>query len=564
MEFFNSLQQVKSNWQPYKKWEAEQDNKEFQRQELHKRVPVSKEDLGKASQYGRTLIDSINTMDQYSINKAEDVESVSKIALTMIETTIIMGEMGLGFLAYKKIPRLKNYINNYTKKLAQNPNKLTLVATLAALALPLTAMPFFTIKFASYEKEASRIARYQAREKELKDPKNFVIYDEAQINEAKEIAKTLPNPIEKKKKSDYNFIANYGDSISSIKKLQEEHKNYLTWKQETLKKEEEKKNSLDSINASPEQLQKANKDKDNLLRTIRKIEINSQNYLTNVKMACNIVLGSALILGAAGGGIITGAIKLLQKFKLVPETSKIINQTKKYAPYLTPLVLVILTSSYAIKIQKSAAKVGRFKAKQELLNDSRNFITYTDEQLNSVKDLRAPVKKQKTVFERLKDEIKFFLNLKKDYAEYEKYQKTEGIEEQKLQDALKKINVSDKQIKDAKNLQKNAFMAFEKMDEMTQRYVDDTEAATDITKQYVNQGAMLAGMAVTGRLLTKSSKYNEKDKNNIIQFVPIAASILTQIPVEIKAIQIEKQAGRIGTMKAMQDLEDPRYFVNND
>lgn len=559
MEFFNSIQQVKANWQPYKKWEAEQNDKEFQRQELYKRIPTSKEDLEKASQYGRTLVDSINIMDQYSINKAEDVETASKLALSTIEGAIMLGEGGLFFLAYKT-PQFKNYI----QKLAKDQTKFTLVSTLASLALPLLTMPFLTVKFASYEKEASRIARYQAREKELKNPKNFVIYDENQINEAKEIAKTLPDPVEKKK-NDLNIFANYGDSLSSIKKLQEEHKNYLEWKQETLKKEKEKKDSLDSINTSPEQLQRAKKDQDNLLRTIRKIEISSQNYLANVEMACNVVLGSAILIGAATGGLISGAIKLLQKYKLVPNTSKIIDATKKYAPVIAPLALIFLTASYETKIQKNAARVGRFKAKQELLNDPHNFITYTDEQLNSVKDLKAPIKEQKTGFNKLQDDINFFKNLRNDYKEYEKYQKTEGKDEQKLQEALKKIKASDKQINDAKDLQKNAFMAFEKMDEMTQRYVDDTEAATDIAKKYINTGVNIGGTLLAMYLTLKSKKLlktSDKYQEFLVNTLPILGMILLQIPVEIKSTQIEKQAGRIGTMKAMQDLEDPRYFVN--
>ena len=43
MEFFDSIRQVKSNWEPYKKWEEQQKDKDFQRQELSKKAPASKE-----------------------------------------------------------------------------------------------------------------------------------------------------------------------------------------------------------------------------------------------------------------------------------------------------------------------------------------------------------------------------------------------------------------------------------------------------------------------------------------------------------------------------------------
>lgn len=562
MEFLNSIQQVKSNWQPYKKWEAEQNDKEFQRQELYKKVPVSKEELEKASQYGRTLIDSINVMDQYSINKAEDVEMTSKLALSSIEGAIGFGELGLMLLCLKT-PKIKKYVKNIENLSANEATKIVLIPTIASMILPLTIMPFFNIKFASYEKEASRIARYQAREDELKDPENFVIYNEEQIKEAKKIAKTLPNPPDKKKKS-INPATNYSEAMKSIKILMQDHENYLKWKEEHLKNEKNKVDSFNTMNPTPEQMQKARRDQDNLLRIIRKIEINSQNYLNNVEMACNMGIITALAIGAAGGGIISGITKLLQKFKLVSASSKSVNTLSKVFPILGALGLTFATASYTVKAKKEAAKIGRFKAKQELLSDPHNFVTYSDEQLESVKELKAPQKAHKNLFDKFNENYKFLFQLKKDYEEYKNYEKTEYKEEQKLQEALKQINVSDKQMEDAKFLQKNAFMTFEKLDEMTQRYVDDTDAATDIAKKYLNSISNLVGMSISLFLMSKPIKGAEKMKDFILKFIPMFAPILVQIPAEIKAINIKKEAGKIGTMKAIQDLQDPRHFINED
>lgn len=565
MEFFNSIQQVQANWQPYKKWKQEQDDKEYQRQVLAKKFPASKAELEQASQYGRTLVDSINIMDQYSINKAEDVETATKVALPTIETGIMLGEGALALGLYN-IPSFKSYVKKAIKEMEKSPNKqaqYTILLALAATIPTLTILPFFQVKFASYEKEASRIARYQAREDKLKDPKNFIIYDSEQIKEAKDIAKTLPTPVDKdKRKNSINPIANYNTSIQSIKTLIADHKNYLEWKQKHLKEEKSRIDSLNTIEPTKEQLSTAKRDQDNLLRIVRKIEINSQNYLNNVEMVCNIALISALGLGAIGGGIVYGITNLLQKHKIISISSQKLKSIRNYSPMVGGLALILATTSYFIKAQKEVAKIGRFKAKKELLSDPNNFITYSDEQLNSVKDLKAKPEKSKNLIEKTKDNFNFFFKLRKDFKEYEAYQKNEHIEEMKLQNALKKVTVSDKQVKDAKALQKNAFMTFEKMDEMTQRYVDDTEAATDIAKQYISSAANLASNIIAMFAIPKI--LNGKSNNSLLKVLPIFAPIAALIPAELKINQIKKEAGKIGTMKAMQDLQDPKHFVQND
>ena len=243
MDFFNSIKQVKANWQPYKKWEAEQDNKEFQRQDLHKKVQTSKEDLERASQYGRTLIESINIMDQYATDKAQDVEMSSKFAMEGVLLVLSVLGGGIGLMASKK-PSVKNYL----EKLMPNNKAFQkqVVSVVPTIALPMLFFPFVIAKFASYEKEAARTARYQAREDKLKDPKNFVIYDKEQLNKAKEIAKTLPDSIEKKK-SELNPIANYNDSIKSVKTIIKDHKNYIKWKEDHLNKEKVKIDNFDNL-----------------------------------------------------------------------------------------------------------------------------------------------------------------------------------------------------------------------------------------------------------------------------------------------------------------------------
>lgn len=559
MEFFDSIQQVKSNWEPYKNWKAQQDDKEFQREQLYKRINSSNNELEKASQYGRTLIESINIMDQYATDKAQDVEMASQLALSLGMEALMGVSYGIGSII-ERIPRVKKYLAKVSKN---SPVAQTVITLVKLMALPMIGAPFLIAKCASYEKEAARTARYQAREEKLKDPKNFVVYNDEQIKKAKGIAKTLPEPKEKKR-NELNLITNYDESIKSLKSIFKDHKDYLKWKEKYLKAEKNKKEFLDKLIVSPDELQEAKNDQSNLLRTVKKIEINSQNYQSNAEMALNVIQGFDIFVGPIIGGIASGTIALLKKAKIISAKSKYADVIQILAPVITPILLIVATASYAAKIQKEVARIGRFKAKQELLNDPHNFINYSDEQLDSVKDLKAPVEPKKNLTEKVKDNIKFFFQLKKDYEEYQKYQKTTYKEEQKLQEALKDIEVTDKQLEKAKLLQKNTFKTFEKIDEMSQRYVADVEAAANMGTNALVSGTNMLSQVAFAYLLTKQTT-NTSNLNNIAKsFYPLLAPIAVKIPAEITSINIQKEACKIGIMKAMQDLDDPRYFVKDD
>lgn len=565
MEFFDSIRQVKVNWQPYKQWEAKQGDKEFQRKELQKKVPTSKEDLQKASQYGRTLIDSINVMDQYSINKAEDVELVTDGGLQLLGLGVgIIGWIGSELIL--KTRKAAAFLGKMPELKAEFAKRML---PAAGVALPsLLVLPYFMVKSKAYQKEASRVARYQAREEELKDAKHFVVYNEDQIKEAEEIAKTLPE-IPDKKKGGINPLTNWNESIKSIKTILSSHKDYENWKQEHVLAQKQKLEALESVSVSPEQIQDAKKDQDNLLRIIRKIETYSQNYLNNTEMATNIVTGSSLVTGYLGGKIVSLGLSALQKIKVLslkPQNLEIINGS---SVLVGPLAMLAIAGTYMVKIQKEAARIGRYKAKQELLKDPNNFITYNDEQLDSVKKLKTP-DENKGFITKIKDSFKFPIQMIKDLKEYEKYKKTTEKEEAKLDKALMQINVSDEQMKEAVSLQKNAFMAFEKLDEKAQRYTDDTEAATNIAKKYIEQ---IAGIGLGIFIAKNSFDYIEQVQKTKSEFsinkmlkkswIPMLITGAIEILTEWQANKIKKQAGRIGVMEAIQDLEDPKLFVNN-
>ena len=153
------------------------------------------------------------------------------------------------------------------------------------------------------------------------------------------------------------------------------------------------------------------------------------------------------------------------------------------------LVSSIPAALIALKLQKSSARAGRYTAKRELEKDPRNFIGYTEEDLQEVKDVKG---EKETFGQKLKDYALFVPTVLKQYYAYEKYKRTEFKDHQLLLDQLQKSEVTDEQLLDAKNLQRKLFNTFEKVDDNSQMYSESMEAATEILQPF----ALSAGVLV--------------------------------------------------------------------
>lgn len=550
-EFVNSVKQVKSNWNPYKDWEKQQEIHEAQRKELEKKVQIPNDQLDHAANYGRTLIDTINVMDTYSINKAQDVEVATQ---SVMNIPIVLAS----FIPLRSIHKL-----NGESLFSGKPIKLS---SYGLPFLSLAVIYTLGIGFNKYlEKQASRIARYQSREKELKDPRNFVIYDNEQINAAKQIAKTLADLPKKEKKSIFSQIP---DSIATIKSLKSDYKDYNKWKEDYKKAEQEKIAHFDA-NTPKEELNEAKNSQESILGAIKHIEIVSQNYLNNAEMALNTLTETELVGGVIIGSIVSRIAKLLTGESNIFEN--IFNSTTKEpitagklgkialicAPAIVPFTAIIVTALLTIPLHKEAAKIGRYKAKQELLEDPKNFISFSDEQIDSIKNIKVPDSKEKNFLDKFVDQFKFLIKFYKDYKEYEKYNKTQKIEEEKIDKALKSLNLKPGQLEEAKSLQKKVFMSFEKMDEKVQRYGDDVEAATDISRRVLSQVIGLVNLLLTMYVMGKDKEFNFKKIAKLSALPSIIGTLMM-----VYSIKIKKQAIKIGLMEAMKDLDDPRNFVD--
>lgn len=155
------------------------------------------------------------------------------------------------------------------------------------------------------------------------------------------------------------------------------------------------------------------------------------------------------------------------------------------------IVTGIAGALIGLKLQKSASRAGRYTAKRELEKDPKNFIGFTEQDYDGVKDVKSTKKKTSTV----KETIMFLPKVIKQYIAYNKFKKKEFKDKQLLQEQLQKQEVSEEQLKQAKNLQRKLFNTFEKVDDNSQTYSEATEAAIDITKPFIAYGGILAAIS---------------------------------------------------------------------
>lgn len=395
--------------------------------------------------------------------------------------------------------------------------------------------------------DSSKIARYQARES-LKDPKAFVAYTPEQIAKAQEYIKQHPE-LEKQKKKEKLKSGMFKSIINVIKDRKEYKKAKLKDKDDSRKIDRQlTSKELHRAKQDQEVIQRT-------VRIINnEAEKNSENMETaaDIIMGSSPFLGMAagFVVNAITNwtGLTDRLVKHIVKkegsqeaqtayaefskmkkgapgytkkfldfsskmldFKNIKDNNKdteakgieILKTVKKYvatglAHYkgrswlvagLSGIVAGIGGALLALKLQKSAARAGRYTAKRELEKDPKNFIGYTDEEHEKVKNIKS---EKPTFAQKVKDYAMFIPNVIKQYHAYNHYKKHEFKKNQILNDQLQKLDVTDKQLKDAKNLQRKLFNTFEKVDDNSQQYSESMEAAIDIAQPFVLTGGYVA------------------------------------------------------------------------
>ena len=484
-QFFNTIKDVSKNYKSYDKWEQAQADKMAKKEYLANKMGISQDKLNKTKEKAEVVIRATEIMDARSENNCENVEQVfgmvsslplvgvclaqvyslpgiDKVLKSRIQTKIdkLTKEIESAKLSEEALAIKKNEIENLIKSKGKTSTKAMLISTTGAAGASLALIAAMTLWANAQQKLASRIGRFQAKQDELKDVENFISYTPEQIAEANEIAKKIPDKKEKN---------SFSQAVQELKEMQASRSDYKKWAKEKDPKELE---NLKSRNVTKEQLEEGKKDQELITNIVSNVNISAEEFSENLENAFDTVGTLSWI---ASVPIAFGVKKILNKFTYIkPERGNLISSAIGFLVGLT----VSMMGTFE---QKNASRIGRYKARQDLMKNPHKLMSFSEEEMKLANDVRAD-KQKKGLFEKIGESFIFLKNYYKQKREYNNYKETTQKQKEKLQIAFKEISVTEQQKAEAKALQKNVFRAFDEVDEMSQRYSEDIEATTEIAK----------------------------------------------------------------------------------
>lgn len=537
MSAFGDYKAYKKYEPAYPGWKYERDLTENKRQEYLRRHPesIDQNDI----QRGKVLIRAIDVMDEYSQKRAEDMEVATETAVGYGLDAAIFGGAAVGAVVGNLKP-VKNALmkhlgkDKYSKYVGKG-----LPLGIGALAGMIAAFPMFAWA-AKAEVAASRRGRFEAMRKDLKNPKGFAVLTEAQIKEAEQKAQNIV--IDNGKKSPFSI----SNGFKTLKEMATDSKEYRAHKKQfDLELLEAEKHMNDEM--TPEEILKAQKDQQLLTKLVEKIDIASQDYAENAELATQ-----ALVVGTLGFGTLFNLLlsKALKAMKIKSE-----GKITAIAQIVAAIIPVILSIASA-QIQKQASRVGRFKIKQDLLNNPSKLVYVADENLADLKDVNVIQDRKEGLF-------KFLAHAWENNKEYNNYQKTTAKQEEKFYKAIETLELTPEQMKDAQTLQRNTFKTFNKVDEKSQKYSESIEALGQAITLPISLIFTAVGLIIGTKYLTKGVKSNSKLEmaSNFSKYLTaILLSILPSIGINAIITKEQKKASRIADMLAINEMSDYRHF----
>lgn len=537
MSAFGDYKAYKKYEPAYPGWKYARDLKESKRQEYLRRHPesIDQNDI----QRGKVLIRAIDVMDEYSQKRAEDMEVATETAVGYGLDAAIFGGAAAGAVIGNLKP-VKNFLmkhfgkDKYTKYIGKG-----LPLGIGALAGMIAAFPMYAWA-AKAEVAASRRGRFEAMRKDLKNPKGFAVLTETQIKEAEQKAQNIV--IDNGKKSPFSI----SNGFKTLKEMATDSKEYRAHKKQfDLELLEAEKHMNDEM--TPEEILKAKKDQQLLTKLVEKIDIASQDYAENAELATQ-----ALVVGTLGFGTLFNLLlsKALKAMKIKSE-----GKITAIAQIVAAIIPVILSIASA-QIQKQASRVGRFKIKQDLLNNPSKLVYVADENIADLKDVNVIQDRKEGLF-------KFLAHAWENNKEYNNYKKTTAKQEEKFYKAIETLELTPEQMKDAQTLQRNTFKTFNKVDEKSQKYSESIEALGQAITLPISLLFTGVGLIIGTKYLTKGAKSNSKLEmaTNFSKYLTaILLSILPSIGINAIITKEQKKASRIADMLAINEMSDYRHF----
>ena len=536
MSMFGDYKSYKKYYPTYSDWKQNRELMNAKREEYLRKNPTDfdLDDL----QRSKTILRAIDVMDEYSQKRAEDTEVATEFVISNgLEIALAIGSI-LGVVISSLKP-IKNALSKYTKK-ANHPEivRTAIGGVAGALVATLAAFPLFAWA-ARAEAKASRKGRFESMRKDLSDPKTFAVLtpeQEARLNENLAMLS-----VQKEKK---NPFKSFGEGWRTVKEMVVDSPEYVY--QKMLFEEELVKDAQHfDKELSAQEIEDAKRDQQLLTKLVEKIDIASQDYAENAELATSALITT----GFAFSGLLTFAYEKLAKAMKWKVSS---------VPSIVGTLAMLGATIYGASIQKQAARVGRFKAKQDLMKNPSQLVYVKDEKTDEITDVQIKEEKKTNI-------LKFLLEASKHNKEFKKWQKTEGAREKNLSKALENIELTDEQYKDALRLQHNTFKTFNKVDEKSQKYAESLEALGQSIQYPISFIFSTLGVVFGLKFLKGTEKAKTAAEMSLPLMKYMSVILLSTLPtVLINAFitKEQKKASRVADMLAINEMQDYRNFAD--
>lgn len=531
-----NISQIYNN--EYSSWRNEENIQKAKRQEFLRRNPDAIKDYD--LQRAKILLKAVDLMDK----SIADDDSAGTYFESMANIGLGYGAVGgttLGYLL-QKTRFAQKLLSKFIQKNPKSKNILSLSITIASGVAGLLAVyPLYTF-LSNMESKINRKRRFDTMEKELQDPKIFVVLDASQ----KEVFnKNLENIKNNKKKSSTNLAKK---KIKNIKKIILENLLYEK-KQNQFKEKYKVDKTFYDEKLTEKEIKKAKKDKVLLSVLIKEMNTRSQSYtekmdkITNNLITLSFALGSLFTLG----------------YERLAKTLKIKHSA---LPAGLGFTLFIGSTIFGTWAQKRAGHVGKFKAKQELMQNPEQLVYISKNDTDAIEndEIEAILEqKHKT------SSFKFLKDFFNDNKEYQKWKKASSLSGKDISMAMKDIEISPEQLQDGKQLQTNMFKTFYKVDKNTQNYSSKIQLANESTKVPITLTLGTIGSVWGMKHLTKlrSATVPVDILRNTLNY--IGTVVLFTIPsflINSYFAKAQKMGARISDMVTMNELEDYRFFAD--
>ena len=537
MSIFNNYQTYKNE---YIDWRNAKEYSAARRQEYLRRNPDAIEDYD--LQRAKTLLNAVDLMDKSVIKKTGKINTMYESAASFALGYAGIGGATLGFLL-TKFKFVKNFINKIMEKHPKSKNIIPMAITVVSGVLGiLGAYPIYTF-LSTIESKIHRKRRFDNMEKELQDPKIFVVLDEEQ---KKTLEKNL-SEIEKNKK-DKEPIKIIKNNFNDIIQLSKEAL-YYDKEQNAFRQKYEEDKSLYNNELNEKEIKDAKKDRVLLSVLIKDINTNAQSYSEKMQRITDNLITISFALGSL---FTLGYERIVKSLKL-----------KSYSlPASMGVAMLAGSTFFATWAQKRAEHVGRFKAKQDLQQNPERLVYISRQEMEEIEEKDISVKPYKNTRTNM---FKFLKEFFRHNKEYEGWKKTTKISGKEISEAMKNIEISNEQLKDGKRLQNNLFKALYKVDNNTQRYSSEIDIMAESVKYPTTLILGTLGSVWGMKHLAKLRSAiipKEVFKHSAKYIGTILAFTMPSLFINSYFAKAQKMGARISDMTTMKELEDYRFFAD--